>query len=325
MLKPSEITPLNAIILAEEVHKAGFPPGTFNLVHGDGPTVGEAICAHPAVDMISFTGSTRAGRRVTEIGAKSIKKVKTELGGKSAHIILDDVRGAEFSKAVSTSVLSGVMVNSGQTCTALTRLLVPRSMHDDACAIAKMAAEKVRVGYADDEKAFVGPLSSKAQQQRVLNYISKGCAEGATLVAGGPGMPDGCATGFFVKPTVFGNVTNDMTIAQEEIFGPVVCILPYDSVDEAVMIANDSIYGLSGAVTSSAADPARALAVAMRIRTGELSVNGGKYNPRAPFGGFKQSGNGREKGLHGLYEFLETKSIQVKFSEAEARDMVCKL
>ncbi len=305
VLKPSEVAPLNAFILAEIVDEIGLPAGVFNLVTGYGPEVGEAIARHPGVDMVSLTGSTRAGRAVSAAAADTIKRVHLELGGKSANIILDD---ADFEKAVGGGIM-GCYLNSGQTCTALTRMLVPKDRVDEAKAIAAAAAEKVRVGEAHEEGAVLGPLVSESQWQRVQDYIQQGIDEGAEVVTGGPGRPEGRDTGYFVKPTVFANVTNDMTIAQEEIFGPVLSIIGYDDDDDAVRIANDSPYGLSGAVSS--ADPERAKAMARRIRTGQVAVNGGAFNIVAPFGGYKQSGHGRELGAHGLAEFTETKSIQL--------------
>jgi betaine-aldehyde dehydrogenase len=282
-----------------------LPAGVFNLVTGYGPVVGEAIASHPDIDMISFTGSTRAGKRVSELAAQTVKKVALELGGKSASVILDD---ADFKKAVSSSV-SNCYFNSGQTCSAHTRLLVPKERQDEAVEIARATAEKFNVGDPRTGAAKLGPLVSKTQQERVRGYIQKGLEEGATLVAGGAEQPEGLETGYFVKPTVFANVTNDMTIAREEIFGPVLSIIPYEDEDDAVRIANDTIYGLAGGVWSG--DVERAKRVARRIRTGQIDINGGSFNPLAPFGGYKQSGNGRELGKYGLEEFLETKSLQL--------------
>jgi aldehyde dehydrogenase (NAD+) len=305
VLKPSEVAPLDAFVLADIIHEVGLPAGVFNLVCGVGPVVGEAIAAHPGVDMVSFTGSTRAGRRVSEVAAQSVKRVALELGGKSANILLDD---ADLEKAVTNGV-NACYLNSGQTCSALTRMLVPRSKHDQAVAIAKRVAEAFTVGDPVQGKSKLGPLVSAAQQDRVRKYIRKGIEEGATLVTGGPEQPSDLSKGFYVKPTVFANVNNRMTIAQEEIFGPVLCIIPYENEEDAVRIANDSIYGLAGGVWS--ADPERAKRVARRMRTGQVEVNGGRYNLLAPFGGYKQSGNGRELGKFGLDEFLETKSLQL--------------
>lgn len=303
VLKPTEIAPLTAFILAEICEDVGLPAGVFNLVTGYGPTVGEAIASHPGVDMVSFTGSTRAGKRVSELAAQTIKRVSLELGGKSANIILDD---ADFERAVKSGV-GACYFNSGQTCSALTRMLVPRTRHDEAVAIAKKAAEGFTVGDPREGKAKLGPLVSATQRERVLNYIRKGIAEGATLVTGGEAMPDGLTNGYFVRPTVFANVDNKMTIAQEEIFGPVLSIIPYEDEEDAVRIANDTIYGLAGGVWSG--DPERAKRVARRLRTGQVEINGGKFNPLAPFGGYKQSGNGRELGKYGLEEFLEVKAM----------------
>jgi aldehyde dehydrogenase (NAD+) len=305
VLKPSEVTPLNAFILAEIMDEVGVPAGVFNLVSGTGPVVGEAIAAHPDVDMVSFTGSTRAGKRVSELGAQTVKRVHLELGGKSANIILDD---ADLDACIAPGVIFGCYLNSGQTCSALTRMLVPRDKQDEIVERAKAAAESVTVGPGDSD-AQIGPLVSATQRERVRSYIQKGIDEGARLVTGGTDAPEGLDTGYFVRPTVFADVTPDMTIAQEEIFGPVLAIMPYDDEDDAVRIANSTIYGLSGGVQS--ADVERATRVARRIRTGQVEVNGGGFNIQAPFGGYKQSGNGRELGKFGLEEFLETKSLQL--------------
>lgn len=305
VLKPSEVAPLSAFVLAEVVHEAGLPPGVFNLVSGDGPTVGEAIASHPQIDMVSFTGSTRAGKRVAELAARSVKRVALELGGKSANVILDD---ADLEKAVKAGV-NNCFLNSGQTCSAWTRMLVPRDKLEQATALAKAAAEKFTLGPALDPRSRLGPLVSSTQRDRVRSYIERGVAEGATLVTGGAEPPEGLDKGYFVRPTVFSDVLSEMTIAQEEIFGPVLCILPYDSEDDAVRIANATPYGLAGGVWS--ADPARAERVARRLRAGQVDINGGSYNPLAPFGGYKQSGIGREHGKFGLEEFLEIKSLQL--------------
>lgn len=305
VLKPSEVAPLTAFILAEIVDDAGLPAGVFNLVTGLGPIVGEALASHPEVDMISFTGSTRAGKRVSELAAQTVKRVALELGGKSANIILDD---ADLEKAVRGGV-SNCYFNSGQTCSAHTRMLVPRERHDEAVLIAKEAAESFTVGDPREGKAKLGPLVSEVQRDRVRSYIKKGIEEGATLVTGGAEAPEGLDKGYFVRPTVFANVRNDMTIAREEIFGPVLTIIPYEDEDDAVRIANDTVYGLAGGVWSS--DIERAKRVARRLRTGQVDINGGKFNVFAPFGGYKQSGHGREMGKYGLEEFLETKSLQL--------------
>ncbi len=309
VLKPSEITPLNAYLLTEVFHEVGLPAGVFNMVVGTGPEVGAAISGHPDVDMVSFTGSGRSGAEVQKAAAPTAKRVGLELGGKSANIILDDADPA----AIGMGAVFGCMLNSGQTCSALTRLLVPESRKDEYidAVMAEVAQIRLVDPKADEPDLFhsLGPLSSKAQQERVRNYINKGIEEGATLLTGGPEQPEDKPTGFYVKPTVFTDVTPDMTIAQEEIFGPVLSIIAYGDDDEAVSIANDSVYGLAGAVQSS--DQERAIAVARRIRTGQVDVNGGAFNPNAPFGGYKQSGNTRERGRWGLEEFLETKSIQL--------------
>ncbi|HVM52494.1 MAG TPA: aldehyde dehydrogenase family protein [Acidimicrobiales bacterium] len=305
VLKPSEVAPLNAFILAEVIHDVGLPAGVFNMVAGTGPVVGEAIAAHPDVDMVSFTGSTRAGKRVSELASQRVARVALELGGKSPNVILED---ADFAAAVADGVGKAFM-NSGQTCSALTRMIVPRSRLAEVEQIAAATAAAFKTGDPFAEGNMLGPLVSKAQQDRVRGYINKGIEEGATLVTGGAEQPEGLEKGFFVQPTVFSNVTNDMTIAQEEIFGPVLSIIPVDSEEEAIAVANDTIYGLAGAVW--AGDKDHAQAVARQIRTGQVEVNGGGFNPLAPFGGFKQSGRGRELGQFGLEEYLEIKSMQL--------------
>jgi len=309
VLKPSEVAPLNAFQLAEIVHDAGLPAGVFNLVSGDGPTVGEAIASHPDVDMVSFTGSTRAGKRVAELGAATVKRVALELGGKSANILLPSLDGEELAKAARAAV-SSAYLNSGQTCTAFTRLLVPAERADEIVDLVKEEVESTyTVGDPATGAGRLGPLISDVQRERVRGYIEKGVDEGATLVTGGVEPPEDLPVGYYVKPTVFRDVTPDMTIAQEEIFGPVLSVLTYDDVDQAVEIANDSPYGLSGGVWGADAEEAKA--VARRIRTGQLEINGGSFNPLAPFGGYKQSGNGRELGRYGLEEFVQTKSLQL--------------
>jgi betaine-aldehyde dehydrogenase len=307
VLKPSEVAPFNAFLLAEVIEAAGLPKGVFNLVTGTGAQAGEALVRHPGVDMISFTGSTRAGKRISELASHSIKRVALELGGKSASVILDD---ADLASAVKSTV-NGCYLNSGQTCTALTRMLVPESKYDEAARAAAEVAKSFTVGDPLAETTRLGPLSSAAQLERVRGYIRKGVQEGAELLAGGAEPPEGApAGGYYVRPTVFGKVKNSMTIAQEGIFGPVLSIIPYRDEEEAVRIANDSPYGLAGAVWSK--DEARAQRVARRIRAGQVDVNGGAFNLNAPFGGFKQSGHGREAGVYGLEEFLEYKSLQLK-------------
>ncbi|HZI37363.1 MAG TPA: aldehyde dehydrogenase family protein, partial [Acidimicrobiia bacterium] len=288
VLKPSEVAPLNAFVLADVIDEVGLPPGVFNLVSGVGPVVGEAIAAHPDVDMVSFTGSTRAGKRVAELAAATVKRVALELGGKSANVILAD---ADLEKAVSAGV-TNCYLNSGQTCTAWTRMLVPRDRLAEAEQIAAARAERYRVGDPLADGTNLGPLISDVQRDRVRGYIEKGIAEGAKLVTGGAEPPDGLEKGYFVRPTVFSEVTPGMTIAQEEIFGPVLSIIPYDTEDEAIDIANGTIYGLAGGVWSG--DQAHAEQVARRLRTGQVDINGAMYNPLAPFGGYKQSGVGRE-------------------------------
>jgi aldehyde dehydrogenase (NAD+) len=305
VLKPSGVVPLNAFILAEVIEAAGLPAGAFNLVTGSGPEVGEAIAAHPGIDIVSFTGSTKAGRRVSELAADTVKAVTMELGGKSPNVILDD---ADLAAAVPDGVAK-CFLNSGQTCSALTRMLVPREMLGEAEGIAAAAAEAFTPGDPLDEATRLGPLVSDDQREVVRGYIEKGSEEGAKLVTGGSEPPAGLERGYFVRPTVFSEVDNSMTIAQEEIFGPVLSMIPYSDQEEAVRIANDSIYGLAGGVWS--ADEARAVDVARRIRTGQVEINGGVFNPLAPFGGYKQSGHGRELGHFGIEEFLQPKALQL--------------
>ena len=305
VLKPSEVAPLNAFVLTDIIDELGFPAGVFNLVSGVGPVVGEAIAAHPDVDMVSFTGSTRAGTRVAEVAAANVTRVHQELGGKSANIVLDD---ADFAAAIPSAV-GACYLNSGQTCSALTRLLVPADRMDEAAELAAQAAAGFTVGPADDEGSRLGPLVSQTQWDRVQGYIQAGIDEGATLVTGGTGKPEGLDAGYYVKPTVFSNVDNSMSIARDEIFGPVLSIIGYDSEEDAIRIANDSDYGLSGGVWSS--DNDRALAVAKQLRTGEVDMNGSFLNTDAPFGGYKKSGNGRELGRFGLSEFVEAKQINL--------------
>ncbi|MEM9038161.1 MAG: aldehyde dehydrogenase family protein [Actinomycetota bacterium] len=302
VLKPSEVAPLNAILLAEIFDEAGVPPGVFNLVNGDGPTVGAYLSSHPGVDMMSFTGSTRAGVEVAKNAAPTVKRVAQELGGKSANIILDD---ANLEEAVGRDAF-GMCTNSGQSCNAATRMLVPSSKMDEAAAIAKAAMESVVVGDPDGDGTVIGPVVSEAQWNKIQGLIQAGIDEGATLVTGGTGRPDGLDSGYYVKPTLFADVTNDMRIAQEEIFGPVLVMIGYEDDEDAVRIANDTVYGLAGYISGS---QDRAVGIARRIRTGNMHVNGAGPDFNAPFGGYKQSGNGREWGRHGLEEFLETKAI----------------
>ncbi|NOR20980.1 MAG: aldehyde dehydrogenase family protein [Xanthomonadales bacterium] len=303
VLKPSEIAPFDAMIFAEILDEAGVPAGVFNLVNGDGPTVGSALSGHPDITMVSFTGSTRAGVAVAQNAAPGVKRVAQELGGKSANILLDD---ADFGKAVK----SGTNIcfnNTGQSCNAPTRMLVPKDRLAEAAAIAAATAEATVVGDPQDENTHIGPVISQLQWDKIQGLIQAGIDEGASLVAGGVGRPDGIETGYYVKPTVFSDVNNDMTIAREEVFGPVLSIIPYDNEDDAVRIANDTPYGLSGYVTS--ADLNRARSVASRLRTGMVHINNASLDAMAPFGGYKHSGNGREWGQHGLEEFLEVKSV----------------
>ena len=303
VLKPSEYSPFSAVIWAKVMHEAGVPAGVFNLINGDGPNVGAPLSSHRAVDMVSFTGSTRAGTEVAKNAAASVKRVHQELGGKSPNVLLDD---ADFERAVKQSVLH-VFQNSGQSCNAPTRMLVPAAKLAEVEAIAKRVAESVITGDPASEKTNLGPVVSKVQFERVEGYIAKGIAEGAKVVIGGSGRPDGLTKGYFVKPTIFSNVRNDMTIAREEIFGPVLCILPYESEEQAVQIANDTPYGLAAYVWSQ--DNLRARRVGGRIRAGQVTLNGASGNMNTPFGGFKMSGNGREYGEFGLRDFLEVKAV----------------
>ncbi|MGA2528740.1 MAG: aldehyde dehydrogenase family protein [Acidimicrobiales bacterium] len=305
VLKPSELAPLNAFALAEIIDDVGLPPGVFNLVSGTGSELGEAIAGHADIDMVSFTGSTRAGRRVAELAARNLKRVALELGGKSATVILPD---ADLERAV-TSGITMCFLNSGQTCVAISRMLVPREKLPEAEMIAARVAESFRVGNPFEDSTLLGPLVSAAHREQVRAYIRQGIEQGAKLVTGGVEPLEDLDKGFFVRPTVFSEVRRDMTIAQDEIFGPVLCMIAYASEDEAVEIANDSAYGLSGAVWS--ADLSHATDIARRIRTGQVDINGALFNPLAPFGGFKESGHGRELGRFGLEEFLETKSLQL--------------
>ena len=301
ILKPSEIAPFSAQIWTEILHAAGVPAGVFNLVNGDGPSVGAAMSAHPGVDMVSFTGSTRAGIEVAKAAAPTVKRVAQELGGKSPNIVLDD---ADLQTAVSSGVLQ-MMTNSGQSCNAPSRMLVPAAKMEEAKLIAKAAAESVTVG-SPDGNAKIGPVVSELQWNKIQGLIQKGIDEGATLVSGGTGKPEGLETGYYVKPTVFADVTNDMTIAREEIFGPVLTMLGYEGEAEAIRIGNDTVYGLAGYVQG---EPEHARKVAARLRVGQVFINGASGDLGAPFGGYKQSGNGREWGEHAFAEFLEFKSL----------------
>jgi betaine-aldehyde dehydrogenase len=302
VLKPSEIAPVNAMILADIIHAAGLPAGVFNLVNGLGPVVGEVLASHPEVDMVSFTGSTRAGKRVAELAAATVKRVTLELGGKSASVILPD---ADLAAAVKGTI-GACLLNSGQTCSAHTRMLVPANRYDEVKALVQATIAKFTLGASLDENSRLGPLVSASQRERVLGFIRQGLEEGAELIAGGPDKP-AFDKGYFVHPTVLRVKPND-TLAREEIFGPVLVILTYDTEEEAIHIANDTIYGLGGGVWSL--DQDHAVAVARQIRTGQVDINGGPFNGNAPFGGYKQSGNGRENGRYGLEEFLEFKAMQ---------------
>ncbi len=308
VLKPTEIAPLNAILVAEILHAAGVPAGVFNLVNGDGPTVGEAMSAHPDIDMMSFTGSTRAGTAVARAAADTVKRVTQELGGKSANIVLEN---CDLDAVVKGGV-DHVMMNSGQSCNAPTRMLVPEALHDRAAELAKQAAEATVVGDPKDDASKIGPVVSETQWNRIQKFIQLGIDQGATLVTGGPGRPEGLERGYYVKPTVFANVSNDMTIARDEIFGPVLSILPYKDKAEAIRIANDTPYGLAGYVSGNDIDEVRD--VARSIRAGQVLLNGAGPDFSIPFGGYKQSGNGREWGELGFEEFLEVKAVRGWFA-----------
>ena len=304
VLKPSEIAPVNAMILAEIIHEAGIPAGVFNLVNGLGPVVGEVLATHLEVDMVSFTGSTRAGKRVSELASQSVKRITLELGGKSASVILDS---ANFEAAVKGTV-GACMLNSGQTCSAHTRMLVPAARYDEVKALAQAAILKFSVGPSLTDTSKLGPLVSANQRDRVLGFIKTGIAEGADVIAGGADT-SAFAEGYFVQPTILGIKSTD-TLAQEEIFGPVLVVIPYKDEADAIAIANSTIYGLGGAVWAGTDE--EAMRVARRMRTGQVDINGGPFNAHAPFGGYKQSGNGRENGVYGFEEFLEFKSLQLK-------------
>ncbi|OLT35007.1 aldehyde dehydrogenase [Rhodococcus sp. CUA-806] len=306
VLKPSEVTPLNAFVLAEIFEEVGLPAGVVNVLTGYGPVAGERLAEHPLVDMVSFTGSTGAGRRVSEVAARTVKRTSLELGGKSANVVLEDVEGDLLRKAV-TDALGACFYNSGQTCTALTRLVVPRDKLAEVEAILENSVTAFIVGNPFDDGVRLGPLVSKIQRDRVRGYIERGEEEGARLIAGGPTAPDDLQKGYFVRPTIFSAVTSNMTIAQEEIFGPVLAVLAYDTEEDALRIANDSEYGLSGGVWSS--DVAKAERFARRVRTGMIKINDGVPHPDSPFGGFKQSGHGREYGRFGVEEFLSTQAL----------------
>ncbi|TWB67616.1 aldehyde dehydrogenase (NAD+) [Nitrospirillum amazonense] len=303
VLKPSELSPLNALLFAEIMHDAGTPPGVFNLVNGTGPEIGAAMAAHPGIDMISITGSNRAGVLVAQAAAVTVKRVTQELGGKSPNVFLPD---ADFPRAVPLGVMAAFR-NVGQSCSAPTRMIVPRARMAEVEAIARATARAIIVGDPSDGKTVLGPIANRAQFERVQAMIAAGIAEGATLVCGGPGRPEGRTRGFYVRPTIFSGVTRAMRVAQEEIFGPVLCVMPYDDVDEAVDIANDTVFGLGGHVQGG--DIERARDVARRIRTGQVHLNHPAWDPHAPFGGYKRSGNGREYGVFGVEEYLETKAI----------------
>jgi aldehyde dehydrogenase (NAD+) len=304
VLKPSEIAPLSAYLYAEIMEEAGIPAGVFNLVNGDGPTVGEALSRHPDVDMMSFTGSTRAGSLVAQNAAPTVKRVTQELGGKSPNVILED---ADLEASVTRGVLH-MYNNTGQSCNAPSRMLVPRALLAQAEAIASSVSDSVVIGPTDEESTTMGPVISKVQWDKIQGLIEAGIAEGAKVVCGGPGLPEGIESGYYVRPTVFSDVSNDMTVAQQEIFGPVLVMIPYDTEEEAIQIANDTPYGLAGYVQSGDLDHARA--VATRIRAGNVHINGASGGFDVPFGGYKQSGNGREWGAHGFTDYLEIKAIE---------------
>ncbi|PZU07999.1 aldehyde dehydrogenase family protein [Sphingomonas sp.] len=303
VLKPSELSPLNALLFARIVQDAGVPKGVFNLVNGSGPEIGAGMAAHPDIDMISITGSNRAGMLVAQAAAPTIKRVTQELGGKSPNLMLPD---ADFARVVPLGVTTAFR-NAGQSCAAPTRMIVPRARLAEIEAMARAAAEAIVIGDPADERTVLGPIANRAQFDRVQQMIAAGMAEGARLLCGGPGRPEGHETGFFARPTIFSDVTGAMRVAQEEIFGPVLSIMPYDDVEEAIAIANDTVFGLGGHVQSADIDAARA--VALRIRTGQVNLNHPGWDPHAPFGGYKRSGNGREYGAFGLAEYLETKAI----------------
>jgi len=310
VLKPSEIAPLSAIIFSEIIDEAKVPAGVYNMINGDGPTVGEAMSKHPDIDMMSFTGSTRAGVSVAKSSADTVKRVTQELGGKSANIILDD---ADFNKSITKGVLH-CMNNSGQSCNAPTRMLVPKSKMEDVIEIAKSALEKVKLGDPKSESTTIGPVVSKVQYDKIKNLIDTGIKEGATLISGGSNIPTGLDNGYYIEPTIFANVTNEMTIAKEEIFGPVLSILSYEDEEDAIKIANETIYGLSGYVSSENLE--RANKVARRLRTGNVHINNAPGDQSAPFGGYKMSGNGREWGEFGLEDFLEIKAVMGSIPQA---------
>lgn len=311
VLKPSELAPLSSLLFAEMVEEAGFPPGVFNLVNGDGPTVGNALSTHPDVDMVSFTGSTRAGKEVSRAAAETVKRVALELGGKGPNLLFAD---CDLEKAVTAGV-KGVMRNSGQNCNAPTRMLVQREIYAEACRLAAALVGGQAVGASDDPGAHIGPVSSEMQYDKIQYLISTGIEEGARLLAGGVGRPEGFTQGYYVRPTLFADVTNEMTIAREEIFGPVLSIIPFDDEEEAVRIANDSPYGLTSYLQTG--DPKRARRVARALRAGMVEINNARRGAGSPFGGVKQSGNGREGGVWGMMEFLEVKSVSGWVPEEE--------